>query len=240
MYYYLIIALQAYCLYHLFKHRNQFYWVFVILFIPLIGCIIYLIINVYNKRDVDAIQENVVSIVNPTKKIKDLEKKLQFSETYQNKVDLADAYVKIKDYEKAIPHYLSALEGNFQNDFYVIEQLVKAYFAIEDYDNVILYAEKIKDHSEFKKTSSQFLYGLALEKKGEIEAAEANLKEINIRFSFYQERFLLAQFLLKRNKNEEAKTILDDIHNESQHMTQQNKRIYRHTIAEVEKLRSSL
>ena len=240
MYYYLIIALQAYCLYHLFKHRNQFYWVFVILFVPLIGCIIYLITQVYNKRDVETIQENVASIVNPTKKIKDLEKKLQFSETYQNKVDLADAYVQTKDYKKAIPYYISALEGNFQNDFYVIEQLVKAYFSIEDYDNVILYAEKIKDHPEFKKTSSQFLYGLALEKKGNIEAAETNLKEINIRFSFYQERFVLAKFLIDRNKVREAKAILNEIHNESQHMTQQNKRIYRQTIAEVEKLRSSL
>lgn len=240
MFYYIIIALQAYCLYHVFRYRRPFYWVFVILFVPLLGCVIYLISQVYNKRDVEAIQENVTSIVNPSKKIKDLEKKLQFSDTYQNKVDLANAYVQIQDYKKAIPHYLSALEGNFQNDFYVIEQLVKAYFVIDDYDHVIEYAEKIKDHSEFKKTSSQFLYGLALEKIGKIEEAETNLKEINIRYSFYQERFLLAQFLLKRNKTQEAKTILEAIHNESLHMTPQNKRIYRHTIAEVDKLRSTL
>jgi hypothetical protein len=195
---------------------------------------------VYNKRDAETIQENVVSIINPTKKIKDLEKKLQFSETYQNRVDLADAYIEIKDYDKAIPVYLSALEGNFQNDFYVIEQLIKAYFTIEDYDNVILYAEKIKDHSEYKKTRSQFLYGLALEKIGKLEEAETNLKEIDIRFSFYDERFVLAKFLIDKNKTQEGKDILDEIYNESQHMTKQNKRIYRNTIAEVEKLRNSL
>lgn len=240
MYFYLIIALQAYCLYHLFKYRNPYYWVFVILFLPLIGCIIYLIINVYNKRNTDLIQENVVSIINPTKKIKDLEKKLQFSETYQNRVDLADAYVQIKDFDKAIPYYLSALEGNFQNDFYVIEQLIQSYFTIKDYKNVILYAEKIKDHSEFKKTRSQFLYGLALEKIGKLEEAETNLKEIDIRFSFYDERFVLAKFLIDRNKTQEGKDILDEIYNESQYMTKQNKRIYRNTIAEVEKLRNSM
>lgn len=240
MYYYIIIALQAYCLYHIFKYRKPFYWIFVILFIPLIGCVIYLISQAYSRRNAENLQDNVVSIINPAKKIKDLERKLQFSETYQNKVDLADAYVQIKNYEKAIPCYLNALEGNFQNDFYVIEQLVKAYFAIEDYENVILYAEKIKSHPEFKKTTSQFLYGLALEKTGRLEEAEINLKEINVRFSFYEERYLLAKFLFDRNKVQEAKAILDDIHNESQHMTQQNKRIYRHTIAEVEKLRNSL
>lgn len=240
MYFYFIIVLQAYCLYHLFKYKNPYYWIFVILFIPLIGCIIYLIINVYNKRDAEIIQENVVSIINPTKKIKDLEKKLQFSETYQNRVDLADAYVAIKDFDKAIPVYLSALEGNFQNDFYVIEQLIKVYFTIEDYDNVILYAEKIKDHSEFKKTRSQFLYGLALEKIGKLEEAETNLKEIDIRFSFYDERFVLAKFLIDKNKTQEGKDILDEIYKESQHMTKQNKRIYKNTIAEVEKLRNSM
>ncbi len=238
--YYLVIILNVYCLYHLFKYRNEFYWIFVILFIPLIGGIIYLIVNVYNKRDADKIQENVVSIINPTKRIKDLEKKLQFSETYQNKVNLADAYVEINAFEKAIPHYLSALEGNFQNDFYVIEQLIKSYFAIEDYENVILYAEKIIDHVEFKKTRSQFLYGLSLEKIGKLEEAEANLKEIDVRFSFYDERFVLAKFLINQNKIEDGKDILDEIHKEAQYMTRQNKRIYRNTILEVEKLRNSL
>lgn len=196
--------------------------------------------NVYNKRDAGKIQENVVSIINPSKRIKDLEIKLKFSETYQNRVNLADAYVEIKNYDKAIPHYLSALEGNFQNDFYVIEQLIKSYFAIEDYKNVILYAEKIIEHVEFIKSKSQFLYGLALEKIGKLEEAEANLKQIDIRFSFYEERFVLAQFLINQNKTQEGKDILDEIHKESQFMTNQNKKIYKSTIVQVEKLRHSL
>lgn len=195
--------------------------------------------NVYNKRDAGKIQENVVSIINPSKRIKDLEIKLKFSETYQNRVNLADAYVEIKNYDKAIPHYLSALEGNFQNDFYVIEQLIKSYFAIEDYKNVILYAEKIIEHVEFIKSKSQFLYGLALEKIGKLEEAEANLKQIDIRFSFYEERFVLAQFLINQNKTQEGKDILDEIHKESQFMTNQNKKIYKSTIVQVEKLRHS-
>ncbi|PKQ43633.1 hypothetical protein [Confluentibacter flavum] len=240
MYYYLIIALQAYCIYHLFKNRNPYYWVFVILFLPLIGCVIYLITQVYNKRDANKIQENIVSIINPAKKIKDLEKKLQFSETYQNRVNLADAYLENKDYKNAIPHYLDALNDNLQNDLYASKQLIECYFYVEDFNEVILYAEKIKDSSEFLKSKSQFFYGLALEKLGQLDEAETNLKQIDIRYSFYDERFILAKFLLNRNKTEEAKTILDDIYMESQNMTKQNQRIYRTTIVEVEKLKNSL
>src|SRR5690606_36057552 len=103
MYYYFIIALQTYCIYHLFKNKRSYYWLFVILFLPLIGSVIYLVTQVYNKRDTAKIQDNLVSIINPAKKIKALEKKLEFSETYQNRVNLADAYLENKDYHKAIP-----------------------------------------------------------------------------------------------------------------------------------------
>jgi hypothetical protein len=239
MYFYFIIALQGFCLYHLYRHRNAYYWVFIILFLPLVGCIIYLVTQVYNKRDVEKVQENIVSIINPTKKIKDLEKKLQFSETYQNKINLADAYLEIRDFNNAIPHYLDALDDNLQNDLYAIKQLIESYFNVEDFDKVILYAEKITDSHEFLKSRSQFLYGLALEKLGKQEQAEVNLKEIDVRYSFYDERLVLAQFLLGRNKTAEAKAIVEEIYIESQNMTKQNQRIYRSTIAEVEKLRSS-
>ena len=240
MYYYLILALQGYCIYHMYKHRNPYYWVFLILFLPVIGCVIYLITQVYNKRDAEKITSEITNIINPTKKVRDLEKRLEFSETYQNQVNLADAYLEIKDYNNAIPHYLEALQDRSQNNFYATTQLIEAYFNIEDCDKVVFYVEKIKEHPEFKKSRTQFLYGLALERLGKIEEAETNLKQIDIRYSFYEERLILAKFLLSIKKDDEAKEIINEIHKESQHMTKPNKRIYRATILEVEKLLKEL
>ncbi len=240
MYYYLIIALQVYCLYHLYNNRNAYYWWFIILFLGPIGCVIYLITQVYNKRDAEKITSEITHIINPTKKIKDLEKQLQFSESYQNRVNLADALLENKDYNNAISNYLEAIEGNMQNDFYVIKQLIEAYFNIEDCESVVLYAEKIKEHSEFKKSRSQFLYGLALERLGKFDEAETNLRSIDIRYSFYNERLIFAKFLISRKKETEAKEILEEIYTESQHMTKPNKRLFRVTIQEVEKLLQDL
>lgn len=238
--YYLILLLQGYCIYHAYKHRSPYYWYFLIMFIPVIGCIIYLITQVYNKRDAEKIQEEIVSVINPTKKIKDLEKRLQFTETYQNRVNLADALWDLKDYKNAIPHYLEALEDSSQNDFYVTNKLIEAYYGIEDYSSVILYAEKIQNQFEFKKSRAQFLYGLALEKLGNFEEAESNLRQIDVRYSFYNERLTLAKFLISRDKTPDAKEILEEIRIESQNMTRPNKRIYRATIEEVEKLLGEL
>lgn len=240
MYFYLIIALQGFCIYHMYKNRNPYYWAFLILFLPLVSCIIYFITQVYNKRDAEKISNEIAHVINPTKKVKDLEKRLEFSESYQNRVNLADAYIEIKDYNNAIPHYLEALEDKSQKNFYATKQLIEAYFNVEDCEKVIQYSEQIKDHPEFKKSRTQFLYGLALERIGKIEEAEANLRQIDIRYSFYEERLLLAKFLLSINKNNDAKDILNEVQTESNHMTKPNKRLYRATILEVDNLLKEL
>lgn len=240
MIYYLTIALQGFCIYHVLKNKTSYYWIFLILFVPVFGSLIYLFTQVYSRHDAEKITDEITHIVNPTKKIKDLEKQLQFSETYQNRVNLADALLVNKDYNNAIPYYLDAIEGNPNNDFYVMKQLIEAYYNIEDFERVVFYAKKIKGHQEFKKSKSQFLYGLALEKLGEFEAAENNLKAIDIRYSFYNERLVLAQFLLNRKKEAEAKDILEEIQTESHYMTKPNKKIFRATIQDVDKLLTSL
>lgn len=236
MYYYLILALQGYCIYHLIKNRNSYYWIFLILFIPVIGSIIYIATQVFNKNDVDKIQSELTTIINPTKKITDLEARLQFSETFQNRVNLADAYYENKDFASATKHYQASLKDNFQNDFYVVKQVVSSYFELNDYENVLLYSEKVKNNPEFENSVSQFLYGLALDKVGRTDKAEIELRKIDTRYSNYNERLILAEFLLEKGKKDDAKEILQEISIESQHMNKDNKRIYRETITQVEKL----
>ena len=109
MYFYLIVALQAYCIYHAYKNRKPYYWYFLILFIPLLGSLIYIITQVYNKTDADKIQNEVTSIINPTKKIKDLEQQIEFVDTYTNRIALADAYYQNCDLPNAVVNYKKTL-----------------------------------------------------------------------------------------------------------------------------------
>ncbi|AUC82131.1 tetratricopeptide repeat protein [Lacinutrix sp. Bg11-31] len=240
MLYYLTIALQGFCIYHLIKNRSQYYWIFLIIFIPIIGSIIYLITQVYNKRDATIIKENLTSVLIPTKRVKDLEKKLQFSETFQNRLDLADVFFEMKDYKNAITHYEVALKDKSQNNYFILENLITSYYNLEDYNKTIAYAEQLKNHSEFNKSKSEFIYGLALDKTGQSAAAEKHLKAIDQRYSNYSERLVLAKFYIKKDKIEAAKEILNEISIEAQHMTKSNKSKYRTTINEVEKLLKTL
>ncbi|MGC6429996.1 MAG: hypothetical protein ACON5F_03035 [Jejuia sp.] len=153
---------------------------------------------------------------------------------------MADAFLENEDYKNAIMHYKEALDGNFQNDFYVIKNMIEAYHNLKDNTNVVTYGERIKAHAEFNKTRTQFLYGLALEKENKLTEAEEHLRAIDIRFSFYEERLIFANFLLKHHKTTQAKEILEALVSEGQHMTKPSRKLYRTTIAEAEKLLASI
>lgn len=240
MLYLIPLVLQGYCIYHCIKHGNQYYWLLVIFFLPLIGSIIYLITQVYNQRDADTITKNITNIINPTKKIKDLEGQLELADTYQNRVDLADAYLQLGNYENAINNYKAALDGNFQNDLYVIKQMVEAFYKLNDFESVVTYAEKIGAHSEFNTSRTQFLYGLALKALGKLEDAEQNLSAIDIRFSHYNERVVYAKFLIEIGKTSNAKDVLEELLKEGKHMTKPNKKLYKSALVESEQLLSTI
>lgn len=239
MSYYLIIAFQAFCVYHLFKNRNNYYWIFAIVFLPVIGCVVYLVTQVYNKRDAEKIQENITTIVNPTKRVSDLERRLQFIETYENRVNLGDEYFRIDDYSNAIVNYEKALEDKTQNDFHVQKQLILSKYHKDEFHEVVSESEKLRGNPEFKKAQLQFPYGMSLEQLGRVEEAELQLKEIDKPYSNYNERLALIQFLMRHQKETEAKEIIDEVYTEIQNMTKMNRKIYRTTILEVEKLKSA-
>lgn len=240
MLYYLILGLQAFCIYHAYKNKSETYWFFIVLFIPAIGSLIYLVTHVFNRNDLEGLQDELTTIINPSKKVKDLENVLNFSKTFQNRINLADEYFRIKDYNNAILHYEESLEGNFKNDSYVIEQLVESHFLAKDYKKTIEFAEKINHQSSFEKSRAQFSYGLALEKLERYDEAETELRKTDLSFSNYEERLALSKFLINRNKTEDAKEILDEILSESEHISKQNKRSFKKYFVEAEKLSNEI
>jgi hypothetical protein len=190
--------------------------------------------HVFNRQDVTIITDEITTIINPTKKIKELEKELAFLNTFQSKINLANAYLEIKDFTNAIIYYEKALEGNFKEDPYTINKLVYCYFETANFDKVIAYSKKIDIHKEFKE--SIYFYGLALEQKGFLEEAEVQLKKVDQRYSNYPERIELCKFLIRRNKKEDANEILNEIISEITAMTSKNKKNYKFIQAEAEKL----
>lgn len=239
-YYYLVIALQLYCFYHVYKTGRPFYWYLLIFFLPLIGCVIYLITQVLNKRDAQSIQSNVTDIINPTRKIKGLQNRLEFSDSFENRINLADAYFESGDFQNAISQYEITLQDKVQNDLYARQQLIACFIQVQDYDAVIKHSEYLLDNPEFYGTLSEFYYGFALYKEGRIDEAEEYLASIDKPYSNYEARLELAKFYLETDQESKGKELLLEISAEADYMTKPNRKLYRATIQEVERLVKSL
>lgn len=239
MYFYLIVALQGYCVYHCYTSRNQYYWIFAIIFLPVVGSLLYLFMNVIHKQDIDKVQEGLATVVNPSKRIADLEKRFKFATTFENQVTLADAYLDAEHYEKAIENYEASLRDVFKEDFYVLSKLQEAYYFSSQFDKAKEYAERIKDKPKFKKSRAAFLYALTLEKKGDVQKAEELLQSFDAPYARYQERLELAKFFIRNAKTSKARDLLNEMVIESEGMSKTSYRQNRMLIKKAKELLAS-
>ena len=210
MLYYLIIALQLACAYHVYKTQNQAYWYFVILLVPVLGSIVYIITQMIQRQQVESVQKELIQTFNPTKKIKDLVQQVAFADTFQNRLLLADGYSEVRAFAKAETEYLSALKGSHANDYYGQCQLIAAYYAQEKYTEAIEIGKKLELLTAFEGSDAQFTYGL--------------------------ERLILAEYFLDQDKTADALDILKEMQLEAGNMTKPNLRLYRETFARVDEL----
>ena len=217
-YYYLVAILQAVCVYHCIRKGNQKNWIWIIIFVPAIGCLIYLFSEVITKRDLNTVQSGISTIINPAGRIKDLERKLEFSNTFDNKVALADAYLANGMQQQAIDLYESCLVGVFDDNQYVVTQLIEAYYQSGRYEDVIKITQKIIRSSEFSKSHAHVLYALSLEQEGKPELAEKELKTMRGTYSNFEGRFNYGQFLVRAGRSNEAKQLFNEILEEASYM----------------------
>ncbi|PZX44464.1 hypothetical protein LX97_01482 [Nonlabens dokdonensis] len=240
LFYYLTIALQIYCFYHAYQNRSELYWYAIIFFLPVIGCLIYVFLKIINKKDSNVIGEEITTAINPGKRIKDLIEKVEFADTFSNRLALADAYLQRKEYENALENYEVLLDGAHKNDTYLQEQLVITNYHLKNYESVIELAKPLKANSENRALKVIFYLGLSYKALDKFNNAEKNLRALDIRYSNYPERLVLAQFLLEREKVDDAKELVSELLSEHNYMSKPNKRIYRDTFMKVKKLSDTL
>ena len=186
---------------------------------PLVGSLAYLFTEVIQKRHTTGIGDKLSSVVNPGGRIKKLERNFKFSDTYANRVALADAYLEAKMFDDAIELYESVISGIFDNSEETLKKLIEAYYKSGRLEDVVRVAAKLKNTLNFSKSQANFYYARSLEQTGQAAEAEAEYKKMNHRFMSYQQRYYFSMFLLNQNRNAEATALLEAILNEAEHLS---------------------
>jgi hypothetical protein len=223
-YYYIVIGLQAICAIHCMRKGNQQKWLWLIIFLPLVGALIYIFTEMFTHREVQQVQSGLTSVFNPGGRISKLEENLRFSDTFNNRIALADAYLANGLTDKAISLYESSLTGAFTENEYVLTKLVYAYFDKQRYADLVTIVQKIYKLPQFARSRAHMLYALALEKEGKPDLAEKEFLHMKARYSYFESRYHYGLFLVRANRQEEAYTVFGDIVDEFRHLSSREKR----------------
>ena len=227
----IIIILQVICVIHCVRRGKPTMWIWLIIFVPFIGALAYMFTEMFNGRDIQQVQSGMGAVFNPSGRIKKLEEQLRFSDTFNNKVALADAYLAAGQMGKAIDLYESSLTGAFTENEHVLMQLINAYYEKQRYADVIAIAKKIYKLPQFPRSRAHMLYAMALEKNGNNELAEKEFKTMKVRFSYFESRYQYGLFLQRNNRAEEARQVFSEMVDEAVHLGSIEKRNSREWIS---------
>lgn len=210
-FYTVTIILQAVCVIHCIRSRNQQNWIWLIVFLPVIGSVAYLFTEVLTRRTIRQVQSGVGEVIRPSGSVKKLEENLRFSDTFNNRIALADAYLQSGQTRRAINLYEESLQGAFAENELGISRLIVAYYQEKRYEEVIRLAPRISRLPQFARSKAHILYAASLGHSGQPEKAEAEFQQMNGRFGNFEARYYYALMLRSYHRSEDGRRILEQI-----------------------------
>ncbi|MDF3027668.1 MAG: hypothetical protein K0S23_1975 [Fluviicola sp.] len=222
--YFISLILQGFCVFHCMRkgHSNQ--WLWLIIFLPFIGSLIYLFTIVLTRDKLNSVTSNVNTVVRPHGNLKQLERNLKFSDTFQNRMSLANYYQALGRDEEALALYEQNRHGLFANEPELITAMMRSNYAVNEYEKVNDLAKLVNKHPNFIRSQAHLSYARSLEKLGKYKEAETEYEQFNTRYADFEGKYTYACFLENQQRFMEATQLLDSAIDESRNMGYRGKR----------------
>jgi hypothetical protein len=191
-------------------------WLFLIIFFPLIGCLVYIFAEVIPEmRQGSKIRKTRFGAVNtgsPKKRVRFLKDQVEIAPTIQNRKDLAEAYVNTGEFDKAVVIYRDCLKGMNKDNPAIIEGLSCAHFFKGDLQSAKTSLTKLMAlRGEKKGDSFDLLLARTFEELGEIDSALKEYSDLLKIFSGEEARCRYGLLLKRLGKIDESKKIFNEI-----------------------------
>lgn len=210
----LIILIQVACAVHCLKTGRAYWWLFIILFFPLVGCIIYGIVEVLPdlRHHGRRAARTVARTLDRDHDLKQHADRVAISGTVDNKLNLAEECLSTGRIDEAISIYQSCLTGVHRDDPKILFGLAGAYFQARRYAETRDTLDAlIKTNPDFKSPDGHLLYARALE---ELKETGKALDEYRVLAGYYpglEAKCRYALMLKHAGRVDEARELFDDI-----------------------------
>jgi hypothetical protein len=191
-------------------------WGYVILFLPGIGAVAYVIVELAPEwlgsyRGQKA-RRGIATALNPTGRYRALKDELAVVDTIANRAALAEECLKIGKPEEALENYQAILGLPMGDEASFMIGKARAEFALQRAADAAATLEEVKRRwPETRSADGHLLYARALEASGRTAEALANYDNVGRYYPGAEPRVRAAELLMRLGRAEEAKTIAEDV-----------------------------
>jgi hypothetical protein len=211
-----VFLAQIMCAVHVMKTGRPYYWIFIVMFAPMVGMLAYFIVELlpefsgsYRARSAVA---GVGRALDPGKAVRVAERNLAMTPTTENKAALADAYLGVGRVEEAAALYHDALTGVHANDPALMTGLARAEFACGNFAAVERVLDALREaNPHFQSAECHLLYARSLDEQGKVEAALHEYQALSPYYPGQEARCRYAMLLEKAGDHRESQRLFKEI-----------------------------
>jgi hypothetical protein len=212
----LVFGLQLLCLAHVMRTGRRSQWLFIILALPLVGCLAYLVLEILpdlqHSRAARQAVRDIGAVIDPERDLRELAQRLAEADTVENRAALAEECLRRGRGADAKHLFQSCLSGVHAHDHALMLGLARAEFALDDHAGACATLDRLRAaHPNLDCPDGHLLYARSREQQGEIEQALIEYAALAEYYPGEEARCRLALLLQKTGRVAEARTQFQEV-----------------------------
>jgi hypothetical protein len=208
----IVLGIQLCFAYHALKTGRPYWWLFVIMAFPVLGCVLYYFVEVFpNTRESVKAEKAVRQIArsfDPDKSLRENVANLEDCGSVDNRVALARSCMDRKMYREAASLYRSCLNGVHESDPDIRFGLAAALLAMDDFKEALAVAQPLRQsHPSFRGPEVALVAARALEGVNRYDEALAEYRVLADTYSGEEGRWRYGALLSRMGQKQDAEEI---------------------------------
>jgi hypothetical protein len=212
----LLLVAQVLCAVHAGRTGRPYYWIMLILFVPMVGMITYFLVEILpelsRSRTARIAASGVVRILDPERGYREAYRQVQIAGTIENKAILAEQCLRSGRADEAADLYRELMTGLHATDPDLMLGLARASFEKQDYVQAQITLEKLRaTNPEYRSAEGHLLYARCLEMQGHRDDALYEYEALASYYPGQEAKGRYALLLEQTGRTDEAKRLFQEI-----------------------------
>ena len=208
----ILLLIQACFAYHALKTGRPYWWLFVIMGFPVLGCLLYYFIEVFpssrESRKAEKAVRAITRSFDPDKSLREHVANLEDCGSVDNRLSLARSCMDRAMYRDAASLYRSCLSGVHETDPAIRHGLASALLGAEQFQEAHATAQALREsHASYRAAEVQLIKARALEGSGRFDEALAEYRVLADTYSGEEGRWRFGALLARMGRADEAKEV---------------------------------